>query len=113
LPRGQRGGPAEEIALAIDDAESLQGTSPTPWIVDEYQALRITAGTQGIGAVSIDGGAETNVDFYAVSIAPNVLLYMSPALCPGSHTLRVRVTGTRNAAATDSFVAIDRVQVIP
>jgi arabinogalactan endo-1,4-beta-galactosidase len=65
----------------------------------------------GIGAVSIDGGAETNVNFYAATRAGNQLLWTSPTLANGTHTFRLRVTGTKSSSATDYFVAPDRVDV--
>jgi hypothetical protein len=65
----------------------------------------------GIGAVSIDGGPEINVDFYGSTRAGNVLLWTSPILASGSHTLKLRVTGTHSAASTDNFVVPDRVDI--
>lgn len=66
----------------------------------------------GIGAVSIDGGPEINVDFYGPARTGNVLLWTSPTLASGSHTFKLRVTGTHSAAATDNFVVPDRVDIL-
>jgi hypothetical protein len=41
------------------------------------------AGHHGIAGVSIDGGAEVNVDYYAATRAENVLLWTSPTLAAG------------------------------
>lgn len=65
----------------------------------------------GIGAVSIDGGAETNIDFYAATRAGNQLLWTSPVLSSGSHTFKLRVTGTKNASSTNTWVVADRVDI--
>jgi chitinase len=65
----------------------------------------------GIAAVSVDGGSETNVDFYGSTRIGNQLLWTSPVLSSGSHTFKVRVTGTKNASSTNSFVVPDRVDV--
>jgi hypothetical protein len=65
----------------------------------------------GIGAVSVDGGTETTVDFYAATRAGNHLLWTSPVLASGTHTFKVRVTGTKNASGTGTFVVPDRVDV--
>lgn len=65
----------------------------------------------GIAAVSIDGGTETLIDTYAASRADNVLLYTSPTLANGTHTLKVRVTGTKNASSSATFVTVDRVDI--
>ena len=67
----------------------------------------------GIGAVSIDGGAETNIDFYASTRAGNVLLWTSPALTSGSHTFKLRVTGTKNVSSSNTWTVPDRVDIVP
>ena len=68
----------------------------------------------GIVAVSIDGGAETLVDLYAPAeeAAGNVLVYTSPLLAPGQHTLKVRVTGTKNASSGGTWHVADRVVIV-
>ena len=65
----------------------------------------------GIGAISIDGGPETMVDFFAASRSGNTLMFTSAVLPAGSHTFRIRVTGTKNASATNTFVVPDRVDI--
>jgi hypothetical protein len=67
--------------------------------------------TGGIMAVSIDGGTESMVDTYASARANQVLVYTSPTLASGLHTLKVRVTGTKNTAATNVGVVADRVDI--
>jgi hypothetical protein len=49
------------------------------------------------------------VDLYAAARADGVLVYTSPKLSNGAHTLKVRVTGTKNASASNTFVIGDRV----
>jgi lysophospholipase L1-like esterase len=66
----------------------------------------------GIAAVSVDGGAETNVDTYSATRADGVLLWSSPALAAGTHTLKVRVTGMKNVSATGAYVTADRVDIV-
>ncbi len=65
----------------------------------------------GIGAVSIDGGTETSIDFYAPVRSGNVLLWTSPSLASGNHTFKLRVTGTRNTHSTNTWVVPDRVDI--
>ena len=67
----------------------------------------------GIGAYSIDGGAETLVDHYAPARADQSLVYTTPILTSGTHTLKVRVTLTKNAAANWYWVNADKVVVTP
>jgi hypothetical protein len=67
---------------------------------------------RGIAAVSIDGGPETLIDEYGATDAGNVLVYTSPVLSAGTHTFKVRNTGTHNASSTGFRVDIDRVDII-
>ena len=62
-------------------------------------------------AVSIDGGAETTIDLYSSTQQNQVLIYTSAVLTSGSHTLKMRVTGTKNASSTNTYVDCDRVDV--
>jgi hypothetical protein len=62
----------------------------------------------GISAVSIDGGAETMVDQYIDEadeelLGGTQLLYTSPVLTEGSHTIRIRVTGNKNVLNVSAF----------
>ena len=66
----------------------------------------------GIGAASIDGGAESSVDFYAPQRAGDVLLWTSPTLTAGNHVFKMRVTGTKNPSSTGVYVVPDRVDII-
>jgi len=66
----------------------------------------------GIGMVSIDGGAETAVDFFNATRQGNSLLWTSPVLAAGAHTFRLRVTGTGNPSATNTWVVPDRVDIL-
>jgi hypothetical protein len=63
----------------------------------------------GMGAVSVDGGTEATIDFYSATRAGDQLLWTSPVLASGTHTFKLRVTGTKNASSTDSTITVDRV----
>lgn len=65
--------------------------------------------SNGIAAISIDGGAELSVDTYAASRAECVSLYTTPILANGTHILKVRVTGTKNASSTGNRIQADKV----
>ena len=62
----------------------------------------------GIGAVSIDGGAEAIVDFSTSSV-----IWTSPVLSAGNHSFKLRATGSRCAACSASYVNIDKVEITP
>ncbi|MDR3627100.1 MAG: T9SS type A sorting domain-containing protein [Ignavibacteriaceae bacterium] len=65
----------------------------------------------GIGAVSLDNGVETNIDFYSSSRAGNQLLWTSPILNEGEHNFKLRVTGTRNPGSSNTYVVVDRADI--
>ncbi len=65
----------------------------------------------GIAAVSIDGGTESLVDLYSSTRQDQVLVYTSPVLSLGQHTIKVRVTGTKNSSSTGYSVIADRVDI--
>jgi hypothetical protein len=67
---------------------------------------------RGIGAVSIDGGPAVNIDEYSATDAGDVLVYTSPVLAEGTHTLKLINTGTHNANSTGTRVDVDRVNIV-
>jgi hypothetical protein len=67
---------------------------------------------RGIAAVSIDGGTPRNIDEYAAQDAGDVLVFTSPILPSGTHTLKVVNTGTHNASSTGTRVDVDRVDIL-
>jgi hypothetical protein len=68
---------------------------------------------RGIAAVSVDGGPETLVDMYSANDAGDALVYTSPTLGPGGHTLTVRNTGTHNPGSSGTIICIDRINITP
>ena len=67
----------------------------------------------GLAAVSLDDGPEENADLYGPVTKYDHLVYTSPLLCPGAHTMTVRVTGEKNPASKGHFISIDRIEVLP
>ncbi|HEX4812451.1 MAG TPA: glycoside hydrolase family 43 protein [Nonomuraea sp.] len=65
----------------------------------------------GIAAISVDGGTERRVDYYSSIRVGEHLNYLSPVLPYGTHTLRVRVTGEKNAASGSTIISMDRIEV--
>jgi hypothetical protein len=91
--------------------------APSAWFQVPFSGTEVRlygarAPWHGIAAVSIDGGPETMVDTYATGRADGVLLWNSPLLAAGAHTLKVRVTGQKNANASGTYVVADRVDVV-
>jgi hypothetical protein len=69
--------------------------------------------TLGIAAVSVDGGPETMVDQYSSTPLGDVLVYTSPTLGAGTHTLKVRNTGTQDSSSSGTTITIDRFTISP
>jgi hypothetical protein len=66
----------------------------------------------GIAGVSIDGGPETNVDLYKnTTVNSSELVYTWTGTTNAPHTLRIRVTDTKNDAATEKNIIHDYVKV--
>jgi glucose/arabinose dehydrogenase/PKD repeat protein len=62
----------------------------------------------GQASVQIDGGSPVTIDQYAATRADNVLVYRSPVLTVGPHTVTVTVKGLHQAAATGNVITVDR-----
>lgn len=71
----------------------------------------MTGPNHGIVCVSVDGGTEALVDEYSATRTGDVSVWTSPRLTSGTHTIRVRVTGTQRAAATDKYGVVDRFEI--
>jgi lysophospholipase L1-like esterase len=65
----------------------------------------------GLAAISVDGGPETTVDFFAPEVQEQVVVFRSPPAGPDPHVLTVRVAGVRDPASSGTAVAIDRLDL--
>jgi hypothetical protein len=65
----------------------------------------------GIGAVSIDGGKETLIDFYSAKRVDNQPMWTSEQLPLSKHIFKLRVTGKKNPHSSDTWVVADRVDI--
>lgn len=61
----------------------------------------------GKASVSVDGGPATTVDLYRSSAAWQVVGSWVSGLAQGSHTIVVKVLGTKNGASTGMLVPVD------
>jgi len=67
---------------------------------------------EGQADVYIDNVFKQTIDLYAAARTASTMLYNSGTLAQGSHTIRVVVRHTKNAAATDYWVECDRIDVM-
>jgi hypothetical protein len=67
----------------------------------------------GIADVFLDGAFAKEVDMYAPTEGPQHAVFTATGLAPGTHTLKVVVTGLKNTASSWFWVLIDAFDVIP
>jgi hypothetical protein len=65
----------------------------------------------GIARVYLDGTFVSEVDTYAAVKQVQSVMFSASGLTSGPHTLRVEVTGLKNAASTNTFVFVDAFEV--
>lgn len=66
----------------------------------------------GIAKVTVDGGAPTFVDLYAPSTQYQQTVFSASQLAPGTHTVRIEWTGTKNADATNHYINVDATDLV-
>lgn len=84
---------------------TFTGSGVTIWGVKDHD--------QGIAAFSVDGGPVTYADDYASTRTAQAPLWSSSGLAPGTHTVTISNTGTKNSASANDTVALDYATVTP
>ncbi len=69
------------------------------------------SGTKGIIEISLDEAVDAMVDLYNPTAISGQLLYSKRDLAKGTHTLKIRLTGTRNAASTGNTFDFDAFRI--
>src|SRR5687767_190886 len=99
------GGTAARSATAGATAQfTFRGTS--------VQWISTRASNLGMADVYLDNVFMERVDLYAATEAMRVPVFEATGLASGSHTLRIEVTGLKNAAASAAFVFVDAFDVV-
>jgi hypothetical protein len=83
----------------------------TGYKIEWYAEKRVN---HGIAAVSIDGGPEQMIDLYKNTQANGkevVFTWTATNPTNAAHTIKVRVTGTKNAAATENNISNDYLKI--
>jgi lysophospholipase L1-like esterase len=86
------------------------GSYEVSFFGSQAQLFNVRNPWSGIAGISVDGGAEKLVDTYGTDWQ-NQAFFTSDTLVTGLHTIKVRVTGQKNAAAGDFLIALDRLEV--
>ncbi|THF72901.1 cadherin-like beta sandwich domain-containing protein [Cohnella fermenti] len=114
-----------DSSIVYQGAWSYSGTTVSNYGEDQYYSnstnnyaeLQFT-GTQvywfapqssnkGKAEIYIDGTLDQVVDLYSSAETSKQTVYSRTDLSPGTHTIRVAVAATKNAASTDYYVSID------
>lgn len=72
---------------------TFTGSGATIWGVKDHD--------QGIAAFSVDGGPATYANDYATTRTPQAPLWSSSGLAPGTHTVTISNTGTKNSSSSN------------
>jgi hypothetical protein len=99
--RGWSGGTA--TTSATTGAQATLG-----FVGTEVRWVGLRGPQTGIARVYLDGSFDAEVDTYAPT-ETQAVVYTTTGLAAGRHTLRIDVTGARNAASTGSFIVVDAV----
>lgn len=78
----------------------------------QIEIYGMTGPEGGEVTVSADGYPAVTADCYSPETIYSALLYRSPLLPEGGHTLELRVTGRHNQKSSGSLVLIDRVSIL-
>ncbi|BEP12831.1 hypothetical protein acdb102_11420 [Acidothermaceae bacterium B102] len=103
-----------KVTIESDGTDSYCG------IPDDFVTLRfrgrqvrfygMVEANHGIGAITLDGGPEVLVDEYGAS-RDSRMLWESPLLNDGEHTLSLRATGLMNPKSRYIWTTVDRFEV--
>lgn len=69
--------------------------------------IAVMQSDSGRALISIDGGAAVTVDLYSAAQQFGKVVFVSNQLAAGSHSIKVTVAGTHQAASSGNFVDVD------
>ncbi|WP_141734282.1 hypothetical protein [Oligoflexus tunisiensis] len=75
---------------------------------DQIALYGAIAPHHGHALVTLDDGSPTRINFHGGERLDNTLVYLSPKLTMGSHTLTVQATGTGEPQSLDTWITADR-----
>ncbi len=97
-----------------NDEHTATATNNTATLVwDNATGFRYIAATgpdRGKVNVQIDGGTATVVDLYSPTLLRQQKVYEVTGLAQGTHTIKLTVTGTKNAASSGVKVGVDAIR---
>ncbi len=94
---------SESFSNTTGNYMSVTFTGTSVFWVSNYNS------NHGIATVYLDGTQVATVDSYSSSNLQQQILYQATNLTNTSHTLKIVVSGTKNAAASNYYVSIDAI----
>ena len=93
---------------------TTNATATVSFTGTQIRYYAVEKSTFGVATVSVDGGPKTSVNEYNASTTGigDVLVYTSPVLTPGTHTLTITVSGTKGHTGGGTTVSVDRFDII-
>jgi lysophospholipase L1-like esterase len=92
-------------------SNELNATYEVTFWGNNFRLFGTKGRSQGIAAISIDGGNEIEFDLFSSRTRSNALLYNLDQLGNGFHTIKVRVTGQRNTSSIGTNINLGRLRV--
>ncbi len=66
----------------------------------------------GMAKITVDGGTPVTVDLYSAATVYGQKVWETGMLVPGTHTVKIEWTGTKNSAATDTNIGVDAFDIV-
>ena len=99
---------------SVDQSTSTSATATFTFTGTSVALVTIVAASRGIAEIKLDNVVVAQVDLYSPSKHTKTVAWATDAaLTQATHTVEVRVTGTKNAGATGSRIDIDAFLVWP
>ncbi|HEV7523275.1 MAG TPA: hypothetical protein VGP89_19390 [Candidatus Angelobacter sp.] len=108
---GGAGGPAHGANQAFYRSATTNDTAEWSYIGYGFRVWGNNAGDYGIAEVSLDGTVLGNIDFYN-AVAGLRMSFTQQSVNLGMHRVKLRVTGTKNAASTGFNIPADAIEVM-
>ncbi len=110
---------AEQSYTSVDyqRTESFSNTTgdsvTVPFTGTTVRYIAPKAANHGLADVYLDGAKVATVDGYSGTTIGQQVLYQATGLADGAHTLRIVVTGQRDASASGTYVSVDAIDLTP
>jgi len=101
-----------ELPVTAQETTTAGATVSLPFRGTGIGWVGYTGPDGGIATVQIDGGAPTTVDTYSPTAKYQPVVFTAGGLSDANHTMKITVTGQKNAASSSSRIVVDAFDVI-